>query len=66
MDDQDPLDIVFAFTATDEDRDALRRLRQQTPSWLEWDWRTLTQLTPRSALLERPTATEAWQPFRLD
>jgi hypothetical protein len=44
----------------------LRRLREQTPSWLDWNWRALSELLPQDALAKRPTASDAWEPFRLD
>jgi hypothetical protein len=66
VDDEKLLDLGKGLTISDGDRAALHRLRKQTPSWLDWDWRTLTELLPQDALAKRPTASDAWEPFRLD
>lgn len=60
------LDLETGLSLTAGDLAALRRLREQTPSWLEWDWRTLVALVPRDVLAKRATAAPDWQPFRLD
>jgi hypothetical protein len=60
------VDLDALVTVTDADRDALMALRRQSPSWLNWHWRTLLDLVPASALRERPTASPRWEPFRLD
>jgi hypothetical protein len=65
VDDEKLLDLERGLTITDEDRAALNRLREQTPSWLDWNWRALTELLPPDALAKRPTASDAWEPFRL-
>jgi hypothetical protein len=59
------VDLESGLKVTADDRAALRRLREQSPSWLDWDWRELLKLVPPDAVVKRPTATDAWQPFRL-
>lgn len=59
------LDLDDGLPVTPADREALRRLRNETPSWLDWDWRAIVALTDAEALARRPTATEAWTPFSL-
>jgi hypothetical protein len=66
VDDEARIDLALGLIVTDEDRAALRRLREQTPSWLEWNWRALIELMPRDALAKRPTAADHWTPFRLE
>ena len=65
MKGDEPLDLGTGLVVTPEDRAALQRLRQQAPSWLDWDWRTLTGLVPDQVLAGRPTANDTWQPFVL-
>lgn len=59
------LDLERGLPVTPADRAALRRLREQTPCWLDWDWRIVDKLLPPEALANRPTASDAWQPFSL-
>ena len=60
------LDLDRGLPVTQEDIAVQRRLRLESPSWLELDWRELDAMLPPDALDRRPVARESWAPFSLD
>ena len=60
------LNLDRDLPVTPEDCAALRRLKNEVPSWLLLDWRELHALIPDQCLRARPIANDRWQPFSLD
>jgi hypothetical protein len=63
--DQRPLDFDRDVPTTVEDVQMLRRLRQETTSWLLLPTDTVEALIPEGALDRRPATPAHAQPFRL-
>ena len=64
MADEQPIDLASGIPVTGADVAALREARRQTPSWFAMSWQELQRVIPPAAPA-KPTATDAWQPFRL-
>jgi len=60
------LNLDRDLPVTPEDVEALRRLREDVPSWLSLDWRALQELIGADALDRRPIARDAWMEFSLE
>lgn len=66
MDSEHRLDLDRDLPVTQDDVDALRRLRTDVPSWFSVDWRELHALVAYDAIDRRPLANDAWAPFSLE
>ena len=63
--DSTSLNLERDVPTTREDVEALRRIRQQTPSWLLLPPEVLDALLPANALDQRPTTSPGATPFEL-
>ena len=63
--DSTSLNLERDVPTTREDVEALRRLRQETPSWLLLPPESLDALLPADALDRRPTTWRGATPFEL-
>ena len=60
------LNLDRDLPVTPEDVEALRRLREDVPSWFSLHWRVLHQLIGPDALDRRPIARDTWTAFSLE
>ena len=60
------LDLDRGLPVTQEDIAVQRRLRLESRSWLELDWRELDAMLPPNAPDRRLVARDSWAPFSLD
>ena len=63
--DTTPLDLETDVPTTGEDVEVLRRLKADTPSWLQLTPAELDALWPADALDRRPTTSASATPFEL-
>jgi hypothetical protein len=65
MDPKHAIDLDTGLQVSAADRESLRQMRRQTPSWLDLDWRIVSRMLPPDALALRPTANDNHRPFSL-
>ena len=63
--DANPFDLAAGVPTSADDVEALRRARQQTPSWLSLSYEDVEALLPEAALARRPPTSPRATPFTL-
>jgi hypothetical protein len=64
--DHRPIDLDLDVTTTAEDVVVLRKLRHETPSWLDLSADDIDALIPAGALERRPSTPAGRPPFSLE